>query len=105
MGLRVTAETELKEVGLVEAAVQAAGFEFTRKKETFVIVAGDVTATLDLKTGRLTSKDVEMPRRLGVLRQYYAEAKYRAECERQGIRIESRTVDQEGNVVLICSTK
>jgi hypothetical protein len=31
--------------------------------------------------------------------------RYRAKCERQGVTIESRTVDKDGNVVLLCSKK
>jgi hypothetical protein len=85
MGDRVTTETELREAGLVEGALRAAGFEFTREDETFVITAGDITATIDRRTGRVTSESVEMPKKFGLLRQHYAEAKYRAECERQGI--------------------
>jgi hypothetical protein len=94
---RVTTETELKEAGLIEVALRAAGFEFTREGEAFAITAADgVSAPLDLQTGRLTCESVEMPKVFGVLRQHYAEARYRAECERLGIRIESRTVDREG---------
>jgi hypothetical protein len=103
VGHRVTIETELKNAVLVDVALRAAGFAFTREKEAFVIVADDVTATLDTRTGRLTSEDVEMPRKFGLLRQLYTEAKYHAECERQGITFEARTIDKDGNVVLLCS--
>jgi hypothetical protein len=45
------------------------------------------------------------PEKLGSLRQLYGEARYLAECERQGTTVESRSVDKDGNVVLMCSMK
>lgn len=103
MGHRVATETELTDAGLVEGVLRAAGFKFTRKRDTFVITVDGITATLHVRTGRLTSESVEMPKTFGVLRQLYGEAKYRAACERQGITIEGRTIDKDGNIVLMCS--
>lgn len=101
---RTTTETELRDAALVEIALRAAGFTFTREGEAFDIAAPEgIRARLDLRTGRLFSDSAEMPKKFCVLRQHYAEARYRAECESLGIKIEARTVDREGNIILMCS--
>ena len=103
MSHRVTTETEMTDANLVANAMQAAGIEFTVQKRNVVFSDGDAKAILNLKTGRLTYPTGAIPEKLGLLKQLYAEAIYRAGCERQGITIESRSVDKDGNIVLMCS--
>ncbi len=103
MAHQVTTETELTDASLLASALRAASIAFRIEKRKVVMTQGEATATLDLRTGRVTGDVEVMDRRLGIVKQLYGEAKYRAECERQGITIEARTVDKDGSIVLMCS--
>lgn len=106
MSHRVTTETEIKDKVLLAQACKTAGITFTEAGEQVRFTSGKLqNASLDLRTGRITgdSDYGHTHEGLGVLRQCYGEAKYKAECARQGISIESRTLDREGNIVLMCS--
>ncbi len=106
MSHRVTTETEIKDKALLTQAAKSANITFTEHGDTIRFTSGALAnATLDLRTGRITgdSDYGHTSSGLGVLRQAYGEAKYKMECARQGIQIESRSVDREGNVVLMCS--
>jgi hypothetical protein len=105
MGHRGTTETEIRDKTLLAEACKIAGVTFTRSGERVRFTSGQLqNATLELRTGRIEgdTDDGHTPSSLGTLRQAYAEAKYNSECLRQGITIESRTIDREGNVVLMC---
>jgi len=107
MSHRVTTETEMKDRELVKAACKAQGVSFSDSAGNTIHFTGGKLqgASLDLKTGRI-SGDTDYghnAKTLGALRQAYGEAKYRFECARQGIQIESREVDKAGNIVLICA--
>jgi hypothetical protein len=97
--------TELRDPVLLATALAGAGVGLTNEKGDVVITDGSATVTLDLKTGRLTGDVETMRKTLGLVRQLYAEAKYRAECEQQGIEIGHRTIDKQGNIVLVCRMK
>lgn len=106
MSHRVTTETEIKDKVLLAQACKTAGVTFAESGETIRFTSGPMSnAVLDLWSGRITgdSDYGHTSSGLGVLRQAYGEAKYKNECARQGIQIESRTVDHEGNIVLMCS--
>jgi hypothetical protein len=107
MSHRVTTETEIKDKVTLTAACKTANISFVDQgHDSIRFTSGGLTnAVLDLKTGRITGDSDYGHTRdgLGALRQHYGEAKYKAECARQGIQIESRTVDREGNIVLMCS--
>jgi len=103
MSHRVTTETEMTDANLVATVLRAAGIEFTMQKKNVLISEGDATAILNLKTGRLTYSTGPVPEKLGLLKQLYAEATYRAACMREGVTIESRTVDKNGDIILMIS--
>jgi hypothetical protein len=106
MSHRVTTDTEIKDRVLLTQAAKSAGVTFTEHGSTIRFTSGPLaSATLDLSTGRITgdSDYGHTSSGLGVLKQHYGEAKYKAECSRQGIQIESRSLDREGNIVLMCS--
>ena len=105
MSHRVTTETEMTDANLVATVLRAAGIEFTMQKKNVLISQGDGTAILNLKTGRLTYGTGPVPEKLGLVRQLYAEAQYRAACEREGVEIVDRTVDKNGDVILKISVK
>ena len=43
--------------------------------------------------------------KLGLVRQLYAEATYRAACVREGVDIVDRTVDKNGDILLMISVE
>jgi hypothetical protein len=107
MSHRVTTETEIKDKSLAVQAIKQAGLSYREVSDTqLMITSGSMkNASIDLRTGDI-SGDTDYhhtPEVLGMLRQHYGEAKYKLECQRQGITIESRTVDREGNIVLMCA--
>lgn len=106
MSHRVTTDTEIKDKTLAIQVLNQAGIQFQDQGNSLTILSGPMrNATLNLTTGRV-SGDTDHGHNekvLGALRQSYGEAKYRSECHRQGIQIESRTVDREGNVILMCA--
>ena len=105
MSHRVTTQTEIKDKRLAMEALKKAGMTFVENGDSLRITSGRLSnATIDLRTGSI-SGDTDYGHSATVLReviQAYGEAKYRQECQRQGIQVESRSVDQKGNVVLLC---
>jgi hypothetical protein len=106
MSHRVTTQTEIKDKNFAVQALKSAGLSYREVGEQIHITSGRLAnATLDLRSG-LISGDTDhghSSETLGMLRQHYSEAKYRAECQKQGISVESRTVNKEGHIVLMCS--
>lgn len=107
MSHRVTVQTEIKDRALAIEALKAAGIQYREQGEVLYLTGqGFDSSTLNLKTGAI-SGDTDYGHnagKLGVLRQHYAEAQFKQESFRQGISIQSRTVDKDGNVVLHCRT-
>lgn len=106
MSHRVTTATEIKDKALAIQAAKAAGVGVVEEGNTLRFTSGDLrNAVLDLRTGRITG-DTDYghtEEKLGALRLHYSEAKYTLECARQGIMVESRTVNKDGHVELICA--
>jgi hypothetical protein len=107
MSHRVTTETEIKDKALLTQACKTAGVTFAEMgQESIRFTSGPLSnAVLDLRSGRITgdSDYGHTTSGLSILKQHYGEAKYKNECARQGIQIESRNVDHEGNIILMCS--
>ncbi len=107
MSHRVTTKTEIKDKGLAINALKAAGFGYEDLGSSLRITSGPArNATLDLKTGEILG-DTDYSHQnnddsLGILKRYYAEAKYRQECQIQGYTIESREEMKDGRIVLTC---
>jgi hypothetical protein len=107
MSHRVTTDTEIKDKTLAIQACKTAGISYVEQgNDSLRFTSGKLNnATLDLRSGRITgdSDYGHTSEALGVLKQAYGESKYRQECMKQGISIESRVVDQQGNIVLMCA--
>jgi hypothetical protein len=107
MSHRVTTETEIKDKVILTQACKSTNITFTDQGADHIrFTSGAMAnATLDLRTGRITgdSDYGHTASGLSALKQAYGEAKYKGECARQGIQIESRTTDHEGNIILMCS--
>ena len=105
MSHRVTTETEIKDKALAVKALKQAGMAYQEHGENITITSGPMrSASIDLRSG-VVSGDSDFHSRevLGMLKQYYGEAKYRKECEIQGIQIESREIQANGDIILQCS--
>ncbi len=104
MSHRVTTETQMKDKHLAAAACKAAGVQYTEQGDTFRFTGGKLNnATLDLKTGRITG-DTDYghtTETLGALRQHYGEAMFKQESIKNGVSIESRTVNAAGEIILM----
>lgn len=107
MSHRVTTQTEMKDKALALQAAKLAGVNVADEGNYLRFTSGPLArASLDLRTG-LISGDTDYGHtveKLDALKMHYSEAKYKLECARQGIMIESRTVNKDGEVTLICAT-
>jgi len=104
MSHRVTTATEIKDKALAMQAAKAAGVSFVEDVNGLRFTSGTMkNAVLDLKTGQITG-DTDYghtSEKLGLLRMHYSEAKYKLECARQGIMVESRQVNRDGEIEMI----
>lgn len=104
MSHRVTTQTEIKDKALAMQAAKTAGFSFVEDAQGLRFTSGGLkNAYLNLQTGEITG-DTDYGHtqdKLGIFRMHYGEAKYRLECARQGIMIESRQVNRDGEIELI----
>jgi hypothetical protein len=100
MSHRVTTESSMTDLSIVQKVAKAQGFSFNVTGETVQFTSGKLNrASLDTRTGRITG-DTDFGHTqdaLGMLRQAYSEEKYRQECLKQGIQIEDRTVLSQHN--------
>ena len=104
MSRRVTTKTEMKDRNLVLQALKGAGMTYRESGKIIHVTSGRMAnATIDLTTGEIIgdSDYGHDSGTLGGLRQAYGEAKYRAECIKQGISITSRSVEKNGDIVLM----
>ena len=110
MSHRVTTQTNMTNVAVVQKVAKNQGFTFTAQGTNITFTSGALNrATLDTKTGRITG-DTDYGHTesaLGVLRQGYSEELYRQECLKQGIQIQDRQIvefnGQKGVVKLTIS--
>ncbi len=106
MSHRVTTETEMKDREILKSACKQQGVSYSEQGNNIRFTSGPLAnATLDLSTGRVSGDtDYGHSRQtMGALKQAYGEAKYTFECVKQGIQIESREVQKDGKIVLICA--
>jgi hypothetical protein len=105
MSHRVTVQTEIKDKALAIEALKAAGVSYREQGNTLQLTGGNYNnAVINLATGQITG-DTDWGHdagKLGLLRQNYTEAKFRAEAFRTGVSITDRVVDKDGNIVLSC---
>lgn len=105
MSHRVTTETEMKDAAVTKEVLRKAGMDFNESGDQLYITSGPLQhATIDLKTGRISGDtDWHSKDSLGMLRQSYGEGKYLQELSKQGGMVTSRSVDKNGNIVLMCA--
>lgn len=107
MSHRVTTQTEIKDRDLAIQALKKAGLGYSEVGSNIQITSGRMAnATINLDTG-LISGDTDYGHNsetLGMLRQAYGEAKYVRECNKQGVMIEGRNVEKNGDIVLMWAT-
>jgi hypothetical protein len=113
MSQRVTTETEMKDVSVLREAAKAIDVPLTENGDRVAFggkwagptVAGvQYGSGIDVKSGELYyDREFFKPETFNPLKQAYASAKYQIECMRQGVQIESKETDANGNVILMCS--
>jgi hypothetical protein len=103
MSRRITTKTEMTDKGLAIQALKEAKITHEVHDNVIVMTSGALdNASLDLRTGTITG-DTDYGHSadsLGLLRQFYAEAKVKAEYLRNGTIIDSREINTEGDIVL-----
>lgn len=107
MSRRVTTKTEIKDKSIAINALKKAGYAYSERGSTLSITSGPLRgAMIDLTTGDISgdSDYSHTEDSLGKFRQNYSEAKYTSELQRQGITIESRNVNREGDIELVYVT-
>jgi len=105
MSRRVTTKTEIKDKALAIDALKLAGMSYRDEGASLLITSGAcANARISLATGEISgdSDFAHNAETLGALRQFYGEAKYRLEAQRQGITITSRSIERNGDIVLMC---
>lgn len=107
MSHRVTVQTEIKDKAVAISALTASKLSYTESGDTLRITSGNLAnVSINLKTGEVsgdTDYRSHTKDNLGLLRQNYAEAKFAAECHKNGITVDERSVDREGNIILLTS--
>jgi len=107
MSHRVTVQTEIKEKAHALSALKTSKIEFREQGDTIHLLGtGYEGASINLRTGQITSGDTDYygvdAGKLGLLRQAYSEAKFRAEAFKEGVEINGKSVNKNGEVVLHC---
>lgn len=106
MSHRVTTQTEIKDKDIAKKALKVAKMDFRESGTILNITSGPMSgAYIDLTSGEVVGDtDAHNKDTLGMLRQEYGEQKYRSECVRQGVMVESRRVDAKtGDIILMCA--
>jgi len=106
MSYRVTKQTEIKDERIAIEALKIAGMTYVKQGNTLRITNGTLNrAIIDLSTGIVTGDSDfrgHSADAFGLLRQNYAEALYRDVALKEGITIQSRETERNGDVVLYC---
>lgn len=97
-----TFKTVMTDRALAVAAFHAAGLDHQANGTLLRFGRGDCNAVLDLETGLVHCVDSDEALVVR-LRQLYAEAHLRKVCADQGITVETRDEDPNGDIVLRCS--
>jgi hypothetical protein len=106
MSHRITTKTEITNKKLAIQALKTAAWGYTESGDTLRVLDGPMrNATVNTSTGTV-SGDTDWHRRGGgdglqALNKFYSEALIRAETQKQGGQIESRTLDKDQNIILI----
>jgi hypothetical protein len=97
MSHRVTYQTEINEKEFALAALRQSKIQFREQGDTIHLQgSGYDGSSINLKTGMIVSGDTDHyavdAGKLGLLRQAYTEAKYRAEAFRIGTDIQNKEI-------------
>ncbi len=105
MSHRVTVQTSMTEKAHLITALKESKIAFSEQGDLIHCSSGQLNrATINMKTGAVSGdSDFHSTEDLGVLRQAYSLAKYKAELFTQGGSINSQTTDAVGNIILKCS--
>lgn len=107
MSHRITTKTEIKNPDIAGKALKSAGWTYSEKStSTWAITSGPMKgASINFQTGEISGDSDYLNRgddSMGALKRHYAEALFRAEAQKRGIDIISRTVEKTGEIELLC---
>jgi|SRR6185369_3357224 len=104
MSRRVSFSSSIKDRDLAIAALDSLKYSYRSEGDNILhLTSGPLSrATIDLRTGEVISdSDYHSRADLGGLRQAYSEAEVRRVIQRQGSTIESRKVNERGEVKML----
>jgi hypothetical protein len=104
MSVRVTQKTEIKDKELAIQALKLAGVTYNISGNTLSLHGGSLNGCrIDLSTGDISgdSDYGHTAEKIGIVRQYYSEAKVRHDLAIQGHTVESKEI-VKGDVILHC---
>src|SRR5512142_484544 len=106
MSHRVTYKTQITNATSAQAALRQLGWKFSLSGDTLNIQSGPLNrASVNLKTGLISGDtDWHKDENCNAFRQAYTEAEFKRHAVNMGITIESREVETNGNIVLMCVT-
>lgn len=106
MSRRIETRTEITDKDLAIQALEQAGIAFTVNGDYINLQSGNLKdARINLRNGSVTgdSDYGHNEAKFGVLRQYYSEAKVRDAFLKEGVTVDGREVNDDGEVVLTWS--
>jgi len=115
MSHRLTIKTSINDREALIDALRNNKVQFSESQQVFTLKTGIYNGTtVDLRTGKVSSGDVDAVRHttgnqvtksdVSILRQWYAEAKYRRESEKEGVQIIGRDVVEENGEKVVVLT-
>ena len=106
MSRRISTQTKITDRAIAIEALKIAGHTYREDGNTIHITSGDLNrCMLDLSTGTVSGDSdfrTHSEARMRLLNVAYAEAICRRQCNLSGAQIESREVQKNGEVLLVC---
>ena len=107
MSRRIETRTEITDKDLAVQALEQAGIDYSVSGNFIYLKSGDFeNARIDLRNGSVVGDSDyagHSETTFGILRQYYSEAKVRDTYLKEGVTIEGRDLNANGEVVLTWS--
>lgn len=105
MSHRVNMKTQIKNADRAKEALKLAGCSYRESGGMIHITSGGLeNVSIDLTSGNISgdSDYGHTAEKIGILRQHYTEAERRYVYLKEGVTIESRSMDEKGRIVLAC---
>jgi len=108
MSMRITSKTEIKDITLAKKALAQLKMKYTEQGKTLQITSGKFAhrVVIDTSTGVVNydSDDRFSDKDFNAFRQAYTEAVFNQNAQRDGVTIDERQVQSNGDIVLMFHT-